>query len=108
MKLKFFILITIINSFMFQNYKDTDCYTEAGHSAQECKKFTTFVNNDPSPIEENVLYLCCYVNNSEYQGCLPIKEDVVFGEHEGFSFDCNSSFNKIKIFFVLLWFFSIF
>ena len=108
MKLKFFILITFINSFMFHEYKDTDCYQEAGHSAQECKKFTTFVDNDPAKIEENVLYLCCYVNNSDYQGCLPIKEDVVFAENKEFSFDCNSSFNKIQIFFILLCFSSIF
>ena len=98
-----FILITIINQFLFQKYKDTDCYKIAGSSAQECKKFTTFVEGDPITIEDNVLYLCCYVNTSEYKGCKPIKEDVVFGNHDGLNFDCNSSINKIELFFIILY-----
>ena len=102
MKLKFFILITVINSFMFQNYKDTDCYTEAGHSAQECKKFTTFVNNDPSPIEENVLYLCCYVDSEDYKGCKPVKEDDAFNNNKNINFDCHSLIYKMKYFFLII------
>ena len=108
MKLKFFILMILINSFMFQQYKDTDCYKSAGNSASECKLFTTFVNGDPIEIKEKVLYLCCYVNDAEYQGCKPIEENIVFGEHEGLSFDCKSSFNKIQLFLFLLCISSIF
>ena len=108
MSIKFFILISIINSFIFQQYKDTDCYKSAGNSVDECKKFTTFVNEDPVPIEERVLYLCCYVKTEEYQGCKPIKEDIVFLDHEGNNFECNSNFNRLKFIFILLSFISIF
>ena len=106
--IQFFILILILNSFLFQQYKDTDCYQSAGNSADECKKFTTFVDGDPIEIEEKVLYLCCYVNTEEYQGCKPIKEDIVFGDNKEHNFDCNSNFNKLKFIFVLLSFINIF
>ena len=108
MKLKFFLLMTLLNSFLFQKYKDTDCYKTAGASAHQCKQFTTFIDGDPINIVENILYLCCYVNDADYQGCKPIKEDTVFGDHEGLNFDCKSSFNKIQLFLFILFFSSIF
>ena len=108
MIIKFFILISIINSFIFQEFKDTDCYEGAGKTVDECKKFTTFVNGTPILIEDRVLYLCCYVNTEEYHGCKPIKEDDVFGDNKKINFDCNSNFNKLKFIFLLLSFISIF
>ena len=102
MIIKFFILITIINSFLFQDFKDTDCYESAGKSVDECKKFTTFINGTPIPIEDRVLYLCCFVKTEKYQGCMPIKEDDVFGDNKENNFDCNSNFNKFKFIFLLL------
>ena len=102
MYMRLFVLITIINLFSFQQYKDTDCYKKAGNSTQECKLFTTFIDGDPVPIEEKVLYLCCYVNTREYQGCQPIKEEIVFDNTEGLSFECNSVLNKVRFIFIFI------
>ena len=100
MGIQFILLMLLINSYMSQNYKDTDCYQKAGNSSSQCKLFTTFVDGDPIHIEDKVLYLCCYVNTPEYQGCKPIEENIVFGNHEGVSFDCNSFYNKIQLIFI--------
>ena len=92
MSIKILFLLSIILKFIYnQVYLDTDCYKEAGNSADTCKKLTTFLNetNRNIIIEENVLYLCCYVenqiiNDNPYTGCLPIKEEVVFGDNKPF------------------------
>ena len=102
MYLQFFLLITIMNLFNCQQYKDTDCHKKAGNSSHECKLFTTFIDRDPIRIEENVLYLCCYVNTTKYQGCQPIKEEIVFDNTEGLSFDCKSLFNKVRFIFIFI------
>ena len=104
MSFKFILLLVIFNIFNFNVILDTDCVKDAGDSVDTCKKFTTFINgtNENFYIEPNVLYLCCYVdetiNGQYYKGCLPIKEDVVFSENKPFKFECNSLFPKIKIF----------
>ena len=108
MSLKFIFLLLIIIKIIFTiEYLDTDCYKEAGSSTDQCKKFTTFVNESDFLIEKDVLYLCCYVEkqiveNNIYTGCLPIKEEIVFGDKKPFKFECLSNFPKIKRFLKIL------
>ena len=106
MSFKLIILILTINLDFIHNqnnqYLDTDCYKTAGFSVDTCKKFTTFINGTEENfyIEPNVLYLCCYVSGeyqgSNYEGCLPIKEEVVFAEKKAFNFNCFSNFITTK------------
>ena len=102
MSLKIIFLIVILSNFISNEYLDTDCYRTAGKTVDSCKQFTTFINGteDNFYIEPNILYLCCYVqyhaNESLYDGCMPIKEEVVFADKKEFKFDCFSHFIKIK------------
>ena len=101
MSLKLFILLAILNSLISLEYKDTDCYKSHGNSIKECKQFTTFINGtDDYTIENNVLYLCCY---KESEGCVPIKEDIVFADgNEKILKSCISNFLKAKYVYQLL------
>ena len=89
------LLLAIINAIMPSELKDTDCYKEHGNSIKDCKQFTTFLNDTGDYIiESNVLYLCCY---KEGEGCVPIKENVVFAEgNEHLIKSCFSYFLKTK------------
>ena len=104
MSFKYILLLAIFNMSSFTQILDTDCVKDAGDSVDTCKKLTTFINGTDGNflIEPNVLYLCCYVdetfNGQYYKGCLTIKEDVVFSENKPFNFECNSLLPKIKIF----------
>ena len=95
MSLKIFILLLVINSLIFSELKDTDCYKSHGNSIKECKQFTTFVNDtNEYTIENNVLYLCCY---KEGEGCVPLREDVIFANgNENLIKSCVSNFLKAK------------
>ena len=100
MFLKYVLIFMIINHII--SYLDTDCYKDAGDSVDICRKFTTFINGEGGvPIEENILYLCCYVDDNvdgqPYKGCRPVKEDIVFAEGDKpFKFECSSFFMKTK------------
>ena len=104
MYLTLILILSIISKFGSSEYLDTDCYKNAGNSIDSCKKFTTFVNGTEENffIEPNVLYLCCYVDDiidgHSYQGCLPIKEDVVWAKNSNFNFNCFSNILKITQF----------
>ena len=100
MNLKFFILISIL--YISQQYKDTDCFQQSGNSTDQCKQFTTFIDGDPIQIEENVLYLCCYVDSEDYKGCKPVKEDDAFNNNKKINFDCHSLTYKMKYFFLII------
>ena len=101
MSLKLFILVVVLNSLISIEYKDTDCYKRHGSSVKECKQFTTFINDtDNYIIENNVLYLCCY---KEREGCVPIKEDIVFADgNEDIVKSCVSNFLEAKYVYKLL------
>ena len=107
--LKLTLLLTILDQLLFSMHLDTDCFKEAGSSIAECKQFTTFQNETGSVIiEENVHYLCCYRDDANYKGCIPIKEDEVFA-NEDIVKSCFSNFLILKkvysIFFILIIFF---
>ena len=114
MLLKLLFLLSIVVKFNSIEFLDTDCYRNAGVSVDECKKFTTFVNgtDDNFYIEPNVLYLCCYVDDivegNNYKGCLPIKEEVVFGDNKEFKFDCFSYFFKLSKILIIITLINIF
>ena len=102
MSFKNIFYIIILSNFIFNQYLDTDCYRIAGNTVDNCKQFTTFINGteDNFYIEPNILYLCCYVefdvNKNFYNGCMPIKEDVVFADKKEFNFNCFSNFIRIE------------
>ena len=102
MSFKNIFLIIILSIFISSEYLDTDCYRTAGNSVDSCKQFTTFINGTEENfyIDPKALYLCCYVqyhaNESLYDGCMPIKEEVVFADKKEFKFNCFSHFITIK------------
>ena len=114
MFLKFVLIFVVIQYVILTEYIDTDCYKEAGSSVDECRKFTTFVPIDETgfAVEENVLYLCCYVddtlNSHNYKGCHPVKEDTYFNNEKTFNYQCSSFFIKIKQILMIIGLFIIF
>ena len=95
MYLKYFFIILII---CYIKSLDTDCLPDSGQKVEECRKFTTFVqsNDDNFKIENNTLYLCCYldtsINGMNYKGCYPVKEETYFSNIPPFEFQCYNPY----------------